>query len=182
MTTYISILRGINVSGKNLIKMDVLQKMYKDLCFDSVTTYIQSGNIVFRSVETKLEKLEKEISNQIEKVFGFDVPVIVLTIDNLQQIIDDNPFPKDQSKDQNFLHITFLSSNPAKYDIKAIQEKRLSGEEIVIIENAVYLYCPNGYSNTKLNNTFLETKLNVRATTRNWKTANKLLQIASETI
>jgi uncharacterized protein (DUF1697 family) len=182
MTTYISILRGINVSGKNLIKMDALQKMYKELCFDSITTYIQSGNIVFRSVEAKLEKLEKEISSQIKNNFGFDVPVIVLTIDNLQQIIDDNPFSKDQSKDQNFLHITFLSSSPAKYDIKAIEEKRLSGEEIVIIENAVYLYCPNGYGNTKLNNTFLETKLKVRATTRNWKTANKLLQIARETI
>jgi len=182
MTTYISILRGINVSGKNIIKMDALQKMYKELCFDSVTTYIQSGNIIFRSSETKPQKLEKEISNQIKNVYGFDVPVIVLTINNLQQIIDDNPFSKDQSKDHNFFHITFLASKPEKYDINAIKEKRLSGEEIVITENAVYLYCPKGYGNTKLNNTFLESYLKVRATTRNWKTANKLLQLASETI
>ena len=158
--------------------MDALRKMYEKLCFDNITTYIQSGNIVFRSVETKPEKLEKEISNQIKKDFGFDVPVIVLTVDNLQRIVDDSPF----SQDQNFSHITFLTSKPEKYDLKAIEEKKLGGEEVYITEKAVYLYCPNGYGRTKLNNTFLETKLKVGATTRNLKTAAKLLQIAKETI
>ena len=180
MTTYISILRGINVSGQKFIKMDALQKMYKNLCFDSITTYIQSGNVVFRSIETEHEKLEKKISKQIKKDFGFEAPVIVLTMDNLSKIIDNNPFLKDYSRDPNFLHVTFLSSKPEKYDIKAIEEKKLSGEEIVIAENAVYLYCPNGYGKTKLNNNFLETKLKVGTTTRNWKTVNKLLQIARE--
>ena len=178
MTTYISILRGINVSGKNIIKMDALREMYEKLFFGSITTYIQSGNIVFRSVETKPEKLEKDISNQIKKDFGFDVPVIVLTVDNLQRIIDDNPF----SQDQNFSHITFLASKPEKYDIKTIEEKKSGREEVHIADDAVYLYCPDGYGSTKLNNTFLERKLKVGATTRNLKTVNKLLQIARETI
>lgn len=180
MTTYISILRGINVSGKNLIKMDALHKMYEDLCFEDVKTYIQSGNVVFRSVETDPKKLEAGISNQINENFGFDVSVIVLTVDDFQRIIDNNPFFNDQNKDPNYLHITFLSANPEKYDIKIIEEKRLDGEGVFITEKAVYLYCPNGYGITKLNNSFLEAKLKVGATTRNLKTANKLLQMARE--
>ncbi|MDR2148778.1 MAG: DUF1697 domain-containing protein [Tannerella sp.] len=181
MTACISILRGINVSGQNIIKMDALQKMYKDLGYSHITTYIQSGNIVFNVANAQPEKLEKEISNQIKTVFGFDVPVIVLTVDSLQEIIDNNPFAKDLNKDPGFLHVTFLSSTPEQYDIEAIEAKKSDGEEIVIDGHAVYLYCPNGYGNTKLNNSLLEKKLKVGATTRNWKTANKLLEIAKNT-
>jgi uncharacterized protein (DUF1697 family) len=181
MATYISLLRGINVSGKNIIKMEALQKLYENLGFDNITTYIQSGNVVFTSTAISPEKLTEKISTQIKKDFNFDVPVTIVTIDNLQKIIENNPFLKDSSKEENFLHITFLSSKPEKYDSKIIEEKKSIGEEFVIVEQAVYLYCPNGYGNTKLHNTFLETKLKVGATTRNLKTANKLLQIAKET-
>ncbi len=180
MSTYISILRGINVSGQNPIKMDALQKMYKNLGFDNIATYVQSGNVVFKSEIADSKDLGMEITQQIEKDFGFNVPVIVLTIDNLRQIIDNNPFAKDLNKDKAFLHVTFLSSKPDKYDIKAIEEKKQDGEEILITKHAVYLYCPNGYGRTKLSNTFWETKLKVRATTRNWKTTNELLKIATE--
>ena len=181
MTTFVSILRGINVSGHNLIPMDALREMYKNLGFGNITTYVQSGNVVFTSMSTDPEKLEKEITLQLKNDFGFDVPVIVLTINKLQQIIDGNPFSKDSSKEQAFLHVTFLSSKPDMQPVKAIEEKKLKGEEIAVAEHAVYLYCPNGYGNTKLSNTFLETKLKVGATTRNWKTTNKLLEIAIET-
>ncbi|MDR2921003.1 MAG: DUF1697 domain-containing protein [Tannerella sp.] len=180
MTTYISILRGINVSGQNLIKMDALQKMYKNLGFGNIATYVQSGNVIFNSENAEPEKLGTEITQQIEKDFGFNVPVIVLTIDNLKQITDNNPFTKDLNKDKTFLYVTFLSSNPDEYDIKAIEEKKQDGEEVFITGHAVYLYCPNGYGRTKLNNTFLEKKLKVGATTRNWKTTNELLKIAFE--
>lgn len=180
MTTYISILRGINVSGQKLIKMDTLREMYKNLGFENVTTYVQSGNVVFRSEDIEIEKLEKRIIRQIEKVFGFDVPVIILTFDHLQQVIDDNPFSKDPDKDPAFLHVTFLVSQPGEYDIRVIEEKKQNGEEVTVKERAVYLYCPNGYGRTKLNNTFLEMKLKVGATTRNWKTTNELLRIAKE--
>jgi uncharacterized protein (DUF1697 family) len=178
MATYISILRGINVSGRNIIKMDALRKMYESLGFSGVTTYVQSGNVVFSGRDVETEKLETKITQQIKKDFGFDVPVIVLTTDMLQQIIDNNPFSKDQSKEPTFLHVTFLSSKRKAYDFKVIEEKKQNGEDIAITEQAVYLYCPNGYGNTKLHNTFLETKLKVNATTRNWKTTNELLKIA----
>ena len=181
MTTYISILRGINVSGQKLIKMDALRKSYENLGFRSVTTYVQSGNVIFTGNKVKPNELAQTITRQIEKNFGFDVPVIVLSIDNLKQIIDSNPFLKDSDKDTTFLHVTFLSSKPQKFDFNTIEDKKLSGEEISIADNAVYLYCPNGYGKSKLSNSFLETKLKVGATTRNWKTTNELLKIAQQT-
>ncbi|NCC98701.1 MAG: DUF1697 domain-containing protein [Bacteroidia bacterium] len=181
MTTYISILRGINVSGQKLIKMDALRKSYENLGFRSVATYVQSGNVIFIGDKAKPDELAKTITRQIEKDFGFDLPVIVLTIDKLKQIIDSNPFLKQTDKDKTFLHITFLSSKPQKTEYSTIEEKKLSGEEIFFYDKAVYLYCPNGYGKTKLTNSFLELKLKVGATTRNWKTMNELLRIAQET-
>jgi uncharacterized protein (DUF1697 family) len=182
MTTYISILRGINVSGQNIIKMDALRKSYENLGFQSVSTYVQSGNVIFTGNKAKLDELAQTITLQIKKDFGFDVPVIVLTIDNLKQIIDSNPFLNSSDKDKTFLHFTFLSLKPQKIDFKTIEEKKLNGEEISFADNAVYLYCPNGYGKSKLSNNFLESKLKVGATTRNWKTTNELLKIAQETI
>ncbi|MDP4278021.1 MAG: DUF1697 domain-containing protein [Bacteroidota bacterium] len=180
MTTYISILRGINVSGQNLIKMDALQKLYENLGFHNVTTYVQSGNVVFKGDDFELNSLEQRISRQIEKDFGFDVPVIVLTVDKLKQIIDNNPFQNDLKKEHSYLHVTFLSSNPDHYAKKTIESKKQDEEEISFSENAIYLYCPRGYGKTKLTNNFLEAKLKVVATTRNWKTTNELFKIAQQ--
>ncbi|MCX6263118.1 MAG: DUF1697 domain-containing protein [Bacteroidetes bacterium] len=180
MTTYISTLRGINVSGQKLIKMADLQKTYEKLGFGNITTYVQSGNVVFTGKKATPKELAASISQQIAKDFGFQVPVLVLSINSLRQIIASNPFLQDSEKDIAFIHITFLSSQPPKFDEKAIEEKKLGGEAIAFTNMAVYLYCPNGYGKTKLTNSFLETKLQVSATTRNWKTTNELVRIAEE--
>lgn len=178
MTRYISILRGINVSGHKLIKMDALKSMYENLGFSNVASYVQSGNLVFTEKNTDPNILEQKISDQIKKDFGFDVPVIILTADKFKQIIDNNPFLNDSDKNESFLHITFLSSVPNNNnEFETIEEKAQNGEEIVLSGDVVYLYCPNGYGNTKLSNNFLETKLKVKATTRNWKTTNELYKI-----
>ena len=182
MTTYISILRGINVSGQKLIKMDALRKSYESMGFHNVTTYLQSGNVIFEGNDFEINNLEQKISRQIEQDFGFEVPVIVLTIEKLKQVIENNPFLKDQNKDQSFLHVTFLSSKPDPFNYKTIEDKKQEGEEIIFSDMAVYLYCPNGYGRTKLNNNFLEAKIKVGATTRNWKTTNELFKIAREII
>ncbi|MCK3683025.1 DUF1697 domain-containing protein [Maribellus sp. YY47] len=178
MQTCISILRGINVSGRNSIKMADLKTAYEALGFQRVTTYIQSGNVVFESSETDQEKLSKKIHLQIQSTFGYDIPVLVVNVDSWQQIIEQNPFAKDSSKDPAFLHVTFLASAPELSSKDAILTRLSNGEEIQITSGAVYLYCPHGYGRTKLNNNFLEAKLGVQATTRNWKTTLKLLEIA----
>ena len=158
MKTYISLLRGINVSGQKLIKMDALKKAYENLGFRNVTTYVQSGNVIFSASETEPEKLEKIIYNRIEKDFGFEVPVMVLTAEKLKQVVDNSPFVIDPSIDPVFLHVTFLASKPGKFDSSAIEAKKQDGEEISFADEVIYLYCPNGYGRTKLNNNFLDRK------------------------
>ena len=179
MTSYISILRGINVSGQKSIKMADLKAMYETLKFDDVKTYVQSGNVVFRAEKEKTDVLEAKIAEQIKHKYDFEVPLIVMAIDKLKSIINSNPFKDDPDKDEKFLHVSFLGSTPENYNEEAILSKRAGQEEIIITSEAVYLYCPHGYGTTKLNNNFLENKLNVPATTRNWKTTNALLALAN---
>ncbi|MBN2635729.1 MAG: DUF1697 domain-containing protein [Prolixibacteraceae bacterium] len=179
MEIYISILRGINVSGQKSIKMADLKTMYEKLNFSDVKTYVQSGNVVFRAGNEKTGILEQKIREKIKANFGFDVPVIVMSVDKLKTIIESNPLKDDPAKDEKFLHVTFLGSAPENYNEELILSKKAGQEEIVITSNAVYLYCPHGYGTSKLNNNFIENKLKVTATTRNWKTANELLKLAN---
>ncbi len=180
MTTYISILRGINVSGQKLIKMDALRKLYKTLGFLDVRTYVQSGNVVFQGEDFELHSLEQKIARQIKVDFGFEIPVIVLTSDQLKQAIDNNPFMSDPDKVHSYFHLTFLASTPFPFDIETIESKKQGEEAIRFSHNVIYLYCPNGYGKTKLTNNFLEAKLKVKATTRNWKTVNELLKMVQQ--
>jgi uncharacterized protein (DUF1697 family) len=172
------LLRGINVSGQKLIKMDALKTMYRQLDFQNTETYLQSGNVIFRDGHSDPSALAATISSKIQEQFGFEVPVIVLNVDDLKAIIEANPFKDDLRMDRQFLHVTFLASDPKKIDLELIESKKSPGEEIALIKKAVYLYYPDGYGRTKLTNNFMETKLRVGATTRNWKTVNELLKIA----
>lgn len=178
MNTYISLLRGINVSGKNSIKMDALKTSFAQLGFQDIKTYIQSGNIVFRYKKEDSQELAGRIKEQIQNDFSFDVPVQVFSFDKFKQLVAGNPFVKDSSKDSSFMHVTLLAATPENSDISAIESKKAAGEEVIVWGDAVYLYCPNGYGRTKLNNNFLESKLKVSATTRNWKTTLKMLEMA----
>ena len=150
MISYISLLRGINVNGQRLIKMDALKKMYEKLKFENIQTYIQSGNVIFSAKEKDPKKLEKHISGKIKKEFGFEVPVIVLTVKTLQSILHHLPYSNDKTKDTAFMHITFLSNTPAAFDEEKILGKKMPEEEISFAPYAVYLYCPGGYGKTKL--------------------------------
>jgi len=180
LRTYISILRGINVGGHRMIKMDALRQLYADLKFGNVKTYIQSGNVVFQSSDSDVENIEKIITKSINDKFGFEVPVIVLEFERLKQIASNNPFLSDLSKKPLYFHITFLSSCPDSENSKKLLETKFENEDYSIIDNVVYLYCPSGYSNSKLTNSFLENKLRVQATTRNWNTTNELILIAEK--
>jgi len=181
MTTYISILRGINVSGQKLIRMEDLRKLYEGLGFTDVTTFIQSGNVIFNTVHAVSENsLSEKIEKAIEEKYSFFVPVIIRTADEIQAILLSNPFLDEEDIDREKLHVTFLDEvpNPAlSADIKA---NNPSPDRFVIKGRDVYLYCPGGYGNTKLSNTFFEKKLKVHATTRNWKTVGKLAELADQ--
>ena len=179
MTTYISILRGINVSGKNRILMTALKEICEELHFSNIQTYIQSGNLFFQFLESDPHDLALKISGQIQKQFGFSVSVIVLNVSELKYIVERNPFLADETKKIEYQCVTFLDLKPEQIDLDIINNIKQEGEEFAIDGKAVYLYCPYGFARTKLSNAFFEKKLKVNATTRNWKTTTELLKIAT---
>jgi uncharacterized protein (DUF1697 family) len=179
MTTYISILRGINVSGHKNIRMEDLKAVYEGLDFGEVTTYIQSGNVIFKTgLNLSMSVLSEKIDKAIEEKYHFHVPVIIRTADEMHQILSSNPFLNEEGTDREKLHVTFLEEEPEPTDVSAIQKYDFPPDAFRIIGKEVYLFCPGGYGNTKLSNTFFENKLRVKATTRNWKTVGKLAELA----
>ena len=180
MPVYISILRGINVSGHKLIKMESLRSMFSEMGFKNVRTDIQSGNVIFQYKQVNVQQLAELISKSIFKHFSFEVPVLVLGFEELKQLVLANPFLKEKSKDLAHLHVTYLSALPDPAALDKIMQARYGKDELLAMGKGIYLYCPNGYSNSKLTNGFFESKLKLTATTRNWKTTVELLHIAEE--
>lgn len=176
--TYISILRGVNLGGRNSIKMAALRELLLANGFQSVETYIQSGNIVYQHAATNPVELSARIKDLIQNAFGFEVPVITLTASALQTIVAGNPFPENKDLDPATLHVTFLAEKPQVADVEKLEAGNYRPDAFEIADAAVYLHCPEGYGNTKLSNKFLEGKLQTTATTRNWKTTLALLEIA----
>lgn len=174
MSNYISMLRGVNVGGHKLI-MGELKELYESLNLTHVKTYIQSGNVLFESSETSTLNLSQKIEAEIEKVFGFHIRVFILTRDELKMVIESNPFTDDDPKK---LHVTFLSDFPVEIPMQEIEKVKSKSEKFSIHQKEVYLYLPQGYGRTKLTNNFFESKLKVRATTRNWSTVNKLYELS----
>ncbi len=179
MQTYIAILRGINVGGKKPIKMLVLKELCEALGFKNVQTYIQSGNVIFKYKKENTKTIATVLSKKITEIFNFEVPVLILTEKEIINVVNQNPFLKDKTKEEYFFHVTFLEELPLEDKILDIQKNSFAPDEFLIKDKAVYLYCPNSYSSSKLSNTFLENKLKVTATTRNWKTVNELLTMAT---
>lgn len=177
MTKFIPLFRGINVSGQKQIKMSTLKLLFEELRFDNVETYIQSGNVIFSAREKSIKKLEDKISSAIKSKFGFDVQITVLTPEAIGHVIQSNPFLK-KKKDTDELYVIFISDFPSIENVKKLEELNYSPEEYVIDRKFIYLFVPNGYGKAKLNNNFFENKLKVFATTRNWKTVNKLFEFS----
>jgi uncharacterized protein (DUF1697 family) len=180
MPTYISLLRGINVSGQNKIKMDRLKEMYENLHFTNIITYIQSGNVIFQCKKTDPDDLAIEISTCIKSTFGMEIPVMVFEKNELKEIVFKNPFLTDEKKEISYQHVTFLARMPDKFSKESFVQYKSPVEEMAHFDRAIYLYCPNGYGKTKLTNSLFESKLNVGATTRNLRTTTELLNIAEK--
>jgi uncharacterized protein (DUF1697 family) len=179
MPTYIAMLRGINVSGHNIVKMELLRASFAAMKFTNVKTYLQSGNVIFcEASNASAAGLAKKIQQKILADFGFEVPVFLKTVKEMEEAIKRNSFLDDPAIDHARLHVTFLSDAPPKAAAELLQPLAVKPEQFRIVGRIVYLYCPNGYGNSKLSNTAIEKKLSVAATTRNWATTNALLAMA----
>lgn len=170
MTKYIVLLRGVNVSGKNKLPMKDLREALNSLGFQNVQTYIQSGNIVLDSTKSKQE-VEEMVSHAIQNQFGYEVPSFAYTEEDWRIILDECPYQEGEKK----VYFTFLDQIPEVTDIDI---KKAETDEFTIIENMVYLSCLS-YGKTKLSNNLFEKKLQVKATSRNYKTTLKLFEMVT---
>jgi uncharacterized protein (DUF1697 family) len=167
-------LRGINVSGQKIIKMEKLRASFETLGFSRVRTYVQSGNVIFQAPKTSSAILSKDIERKILSDFGFSVPIVLRSSEEMKKIADDNPFLKERGINHSKLHVTFLSEVPRKDALGRLDALNPVPDRFCIKARELYLYCPNGYGRTKLSNATFEKLLSVQATTRNWKTVKNL--------
>jgi uncharacterized protein (DUF1697 family) len=180
--TSIALLRGINVGGKNTVKMADLASLLQSLNFTHVRPYLQSGNVVFEHGRAGPSALSRTIEQAISRKFRLDVKVIVRTAEELRRLISGNHLLDTPKIDKEKLHVTFLKDAPQKPDISYFETVKDAEEQLRIKGKEVFLYCPKGYSKSKLTNQAFEKKLGATATTRNWKTVNALAELAGRTI
>jgi uncharacterized protein (DUF1697 family) len=181
MPIYISLLRGINVGGQKSIKMAELKSLYESIGFTDVTTYIQSGNVIFSSRSSNAKSVAAQIVTAIQQSFGFAVTLIIRQPEELAKIIKKSPYSRRRGIDETRLHVTFLDAKPAPASVKAlIGLAAKSKDEYQVIGTEIYLHCPNGYGKSLLSNTFFEKHLKVAATTRNWNSVNTLYTMSRE--
>jgi uncharacterized protein (DUF1697 family) len=171
VTTYVALLRGINVSGKNPIKMAALRELVASLGHRDVVTYVQSGNAVFRGTGSA-STIGTAIEARITQDLGLTVTVLVRTEKEIAALLERTP-PVGAS-DLEHLHVTFLAQKPTAAAIGALDVARYAPDDCRVLDRAVYVHCPNGYGRTKLNNTYFERQLAVAATTRSWKTVTRI--------
>ncbi len=179
MQTYISLLRGINVSGSKKIKMVELKALYEKLKFKEVHTFIQSGNVIFKS--TKLETaIIQSIYDGLKKEWNYDVTIIIKTPNQLRKILDGNPFLENRAEDIKKLYVTFLEEAPPRKLINEIKDFKPNNEEFVFKGKEIFIFYPENMGTSKIQNNYFERKLNVGATTRNWNSLNRMYSKAIE--
>jgi uncharacterized protein (DUF1697 family) len=180
MPVVIAMLRGINVSGHKPVKMEALRKSFEVLGFKHVRTYVQSGNVVFEAGKEVATDLEGRIEKMIRKDFGYEVPVLVRTAKEMEQVLQGNPLAGVEGIDETRLHVTFLADKALKSAARDLEALVTKPEQIRVSGREIYLYCPNGYGTSKISNTAIEKKLGVGATTRNWRSVNALVEMSRE--
>jgi uncharacterized protein (DUF1697 family) len=174
---HLALLRGINVSGHKMIKMDALKKALESIGFTNVITYIQSGNVFVTTDEESPAKVGFLIKQEIFKSFGHDVPVLVIGKDDLQACLDRNLFLNDENVDLKKLYVSFISSELPENMITQLNLNFIKPDEIQLDGKRIYLKYDISPAKTKLDNKWIEKSMNVVSTTRNWNTVNKLLEL-----
>jgi uncharacterized protein (DUF1697 family) len=180
MPVMISMLRGVNVGGHNQVKMDALRKLYESLNLCEAQTYVQSGNVVFKTAERNPSIVAKKIADAIEKAFGFRTDVILRTSAQMKDAIAKNPFAKRKDTDPSKLLVTFLAGEPASEFTNAVLSKEYDPEELLIAGRELYIYFPNGMGRTKLNWLAVVKALGTTGTGRNLNSVMKLLEMAEQ--
>jgi uncharacterized protein (DUF1697 family) len=177
--TYIGLMRGINVGGKNKLAMNDLITFFVAAGCVDVRTYIQSGNVIFRSSPTIARDLPATITTAIAERFGYTVPLVLRTIGELDAVLRNNPFqiagaPEDE------LHVLFLADLPRRDRVSTLDQGRSPPDSFSVRGRDIYLWLPGGVANSKLSNAYFDSRLATTSTGRNWRTVTKLLELAND--
>ena len=180
MTTHLALLRGINVSGHNMIKMEALKTALENIGFQNVVTYIQSGNVFVDTNEENAPAVGFKIKQEVFKVFGHEVPIVVIAKTDLENCLKNNPFLKDKELDTKKLYVAFVSMSLRSDSINDLKMSQVKPDEAHIDESRIYIKYSVGAGKTRFDQKYIEKKLNVTATIRNWNTVTQLLKMYEE--
>jgi uncharacterized protein (DUF1697 family) len=180
MPVIISMLRGVNILGRNKIKMDALKALCLSLKLKDPQTYVQSGNVIFRTGEKDLAKLTKRIQDAVEKTFGFRPGVVLRTVADLQAVVARNPFAGRSGIEPGKLLVTFLAADPDKQAREKALAIKTGPDELHLIGREVFIYFPDGQGRSKLPWPTIERALGTFGTGRNWNSVTKILEIAQK--
>jgi uncharacterized protein (DUF1697 family) len=175
-------LRGVNVGGHNMIKMDALKALCVSLKLKDPQTYVQSGNVIFRTEEKDQEKLTRRIQDAIEKAHGFRPGVVLRTAAELQQVVSRNPFAERSGIEPGKLLVNFLAADPGKQAREKALAIKIGPEEMHLLGREAYIYFPNGQGRSKFPWAAIERALGTSATGRNWNSVTKMLEIADQMV
>ena len=181
MTTHLALLRGINVSGHSMINMEALKTTLEAIGFQNVQTYIQSGNVFVDTEEENAAAVGFKIKQEIFKVFGHEVPVVVIGSADLEACFKNNPFLKEKDIDTKKLYVAFISTTLQSTSMNDLKISQFKPDEASIDGNKIFIKYAVGAGKTRFDQKYIEKKLNVTATIRNWNTVTQLLKMYEET-
>ena len=181
MPVLISMLRGVNLGPHNRIKMDALCALYKSLKLEVPRSYVQSGNVLFRTKEQNVAQLSKKIEDAIEKKFKFRPDVVLRTTAELKKVIAATPFADRPDLEPGKILVTFLVTEPPRDAEANLAKFKDYPEELHLKGREMYIYFPNGAGRSKLPWSSVEKLLKVTGTARNWNSVTKMLAMAEET-
>jgi len=173
MPTYICLVRGINVGGRNMIPMAELRTVCTDLGWMDVRTYIQSGNLFLRSTAAP-EKLESDLEHAIARHFGLDVSVLVRLATDWPAYVAGNPFPEESEREPHLVMLALSKAPPRSKAVQSLLERANKGEQIVQVDEALWVYFPGGAGTTRLSSAIFDKLVGSPVTMRNWRTVVKI--------
>ncbi|MES1255741.1 MAG: DUF1697 domain-containing protein [Acidobacteriota bacterium] len=174
MVTYVALLRGINVGGSNLVPMKALKAVVAGLGHDDVATYIASGNVVFTCARADEARVAANLEAAIQKAFGLRIAVVLRTHAELAAVAGSNPFRGREAR----VYVTFLAGTPSADALARLDPARSAPDEYVVRGRDIYLHLPSGAGQTTLSVDYFQKQLGTSATTRNWNTVNRLVDLS----
>ena len=173
---YVALLRGINVGGKNMIKMEALRETFSALGFENVKSYINSGNLIFETAKTDDDKLANKIHDAIQKDFGFDISVMVRSIAEINELIASNPF-EGQFESHKDMHLFFLNEELTSEQEALLFTQANENEMFAVIDRHILCLLKISILDSAVGKGFIDKKLKVATTARNWRTVNKIAEM-----